>query len=140
MTTVWKAVAGVVAGSLVSFLLVIAVELFGAVAHPVPKDFGNTMQEMCRHVERFPNWVLAVCVPLWAVTAVAGTWTAHRIGNLYSAVIVGLLLFASVAFNVAMLPYPVWFKVACLIAIPIAVVVPIRRRLRRETPAPSEGH
>lgn len=34
---------------------------------------------------------------------------------------VGLLLLASLAFNVAMLPYPLWFKIANLMAIPAAI-------------------
>jgi hypothetical protein len=41
--------------------------------------------------------------------------------------IVGLLLFAAVVFNVSMLPYPIWFKAACLLAIPAAMILGVRR-------------
>jgi hypothetical protein len=81
MKAVLLGIAGVVVGLLVSFALVMGVELFSAVVHPFPADFGGTEEEVCRHVERYPAWVLAVAVPAWAVTALVGTWIAHRIGN-----------------------------------------------------------
>src|SRR5687768_1893240 len=82
MKTALRALAGVLAGLLVSFILVVAVELISDVVHPLPKDFGGTKEEMCQHVERYPQWVLAMVVPLWAAAAFAGTWTAQKVGNL----------------------------------------------------------
>ena len=128
-----RTLAAVVIGLVVAFILVVAVELFSSVVHPLPEDFGGTMEEMCRHVERYPSWILAVVVPAWALTAFAGTWTAQRIGNFYSAAFVGLLLVASLVFNVSMLPYPLWFKVVCLIVIPIAAVAGSGWRASRRT-------
>ncbi|MGD9720172.1 MAG: hypothetical protein AB7O59_07935 [Pirellulales bacterium] len=135
MATVLRAVGAIVAGMLVAFALVVAVELFGAVVHPVPPDFGGTMEEMCQHVERFPQWVLAVVVPAWAGTAFASTWIAGRLGNRGCALLVGLLLLAALVFNVSMLPYPIWFKIACLIAIPCAVVFGLYLSSRRSAAA-----
>ena len=63
MKTVLRTLAAVLAGIAVLFLMVVAVELFSAVVHRLPKDFGGTNQEMCQHVERYPSWVLAVVVP-----------------------------------------------------------------------------
>lgn len=122
MATVFRTLGAIVAGMLVAFLLVVAVELFSAVVHPLPPDFGGTEEEMCQHVERYPGWVLAVVVPAWAGAALAGTWIAGRLGNRGSALFVGLLLLAGVILNASMLPYPLWFKIACLIAIPCAIV------------------
>jgi len=99
----------------VAFVLVIAVEFFGAVVHPLPEDFGGTMEEMCQHVERYPQWVLALVVPAWAVTAFVGTWTARKMGNLCSFAFVGLLLLAALMFNISKLPYPMWFKIVNLL-------------------------
>ena len=70
--------------------------------------------------------MLAVVVPAWAVAAFAGAWTARRIGNLFSAAIVGLLTLVALVCNISMLPYPVWFKVANLVVIPIAILVASR--------------
>lgn len=130
-----RTLAAIVAGLLLAFALVVAVELLSAVVHPLPEGFGGSTEEMCRHVERYPPWVLAVVVPAWAVAAFAGTWTAQRIGNLYSAVLVGLLFVAALVFNISMLPYPIWFKVANLLVIPTAVVAGGRRSKRRQTAA-----
>jgi hypothetical protein len=82
-------------------------------------------------VEKYPAWILAVVVPAWAAVGFAGTWIAQRIGNLYSSAIVGLLLLAALGFNVLKLPYPSWFKVATLLAIPIVMVAGIRLAMRR---------
>ena len=100
-----RTLAGTVIGLVVAFILVVGVEGFSAVVHPLPKDFGGTMEEMCRHVERYPQWVLAVVVPMWAVTALVSTWIAQRIGNLYAAGAVGLLLLSALVFNLSKLPY-----------------------------------
>ncbi|MEX2317461.1 MAG: hypothetical protein WD669_09940 [Pirellulales bacterium] len=135
MATVVRAVGAVVAGMLVAFILVIAVELFSAVVHPFPPEFGETMEEICKHVERYPHWVLAVAVPAWAGTALAGTWIAGRLGNRVSAVFVGLLLVAAVICNTTMLPYPIWFKIACWIAIPCAIVSGLYLSRRRNVAA-----
>jgi len=135
MTTVFRAIGSIIAGMLVAFILVVAVELFSAVVHPVPADFGGTAEEMCLHVERYPNWVLAVVVPLWAGTALVGTWIAGRLGGRASALVVGLLLATALVCNLAMLPYPIWFKIACLVAIPGAIAAALYLAGRRNDAA-----
>jgi hypothetical protein len=92
------------------------------VVHPLPPDSKGTMEEMCLHVERYPTWVLALVVPPWAGAAFAGTWASGRIGNRKCAMCVGLLLIAAVVWNVAMLPYAVWFKIVILLAVPAAAL------------------
>src|SRR5262249_27936024 len=131
MKTALRTVAAVIAGLLVAFVLVFAVELLSNVVHPLPEDFGGTMEEMCRHVEHYPNWILAIAVLLWGVTALVSTWIAQRIGNVYSAVIVGLILLAALVLNISMLPYPIWFKIANVLVIPAASVAGSRTARRR---------
>ena len=41
---------GLLAGLIMAIALVIGVELFSSVVHPLPKDFGGTMAERCEHV------------------------------------------------------------------------------------------
>jgi hypothetical protein len=118
MKAVLRNLAGILAGMGVAFALVIAVELFSAVAHPFPADFGGTMEETCRHVQRYPHWILAVVVPAWAVTAIAGTWIAGKIGHPAAALVVGFLLLSALVCNVVNLPYPPWFKIANLLVFP----------------------
>ena len=130
-----RTLAAILVGIIVAFVLVIAVEFFGAVVHPLPEDFGGTMEEMCQHVERYPQWVLALVVPAWAVTAFVGTWTARKMGNLCSFAFVGLLLLAALMFNISKLPYPMWFKILNLLVIPAAIAAGGRLSTRNKTAA-----
>jgi hypothetical protein len=128
-----RTLAATFIGLFLAFVLIVGVEGFSAVVHPLPQDFGGTMEELCRHVERYPQWVLAVVVPMWAVAALVSTGIARRIGNLYSSGIVGLLLLSALVLNLSKLPYPIWFKVANLLAIPVAIVAGCRFSGRRKT-------
>ncbi len=139
MKTALRALAGIVAGLLLAFLLVVAVELFGGVVHPLPAGFSGTSEEMSRHVAAFPQWVLAVVVPAWASAAFVATWAARRIGNLYSSATVGLLLAAALVSNISMLPYPIWFKIATLLAIPAAAFAGSGLSLPRKTAVAGEA-
>src|SRR5262245_43983050 len=130
MKAALRTLAAVLAALVATFIVLVAVELFSGVVHPVPEDFGGTTEEMCRHVERYPHWVLAVVFPAWAAAAFVGTWTAKKIGNLYSFAIVSLLLLAALVFNISNLPYPMWFKIANLLVIPVAFVAGGRFSMR----------
>ena len=94
-----------------ALLLVVAVELFSAVVHPVPPGFTDTMDEICQHVARYPHWVLGVVVLAWSAIAFVSTWVAKRIGNRLASIAVILILTFGIAFNIAKLPYATWFKV-----------------------------
>ena len=61
--------------------------------------------------------MLAFVVPMWAATAYASVWSAHRIGGRGASYFIGVLLLAGVLFNVAKLPYPIWFKATSVAAI-----------------------
>ena len=129
---VLRGLAATFIGLFLAFVLIVGVEGFSDVVHPFPKDFGGTTEEICRHVERYPQWVLALVVPMWAVAALVGTWIAKRIGNLYAAGIVGLLLLSALVFNLSKLPYPIWFKVVNLLVVPAAIVAGSRFPGRRQ--------
>lgn len=122
MKTVLRTIAAVVAGLVVLFVLVVAVEAFSNVVHPFPSDFGGTQEEICQHVERYPSWFLAVVVPMWGFAGLAATGVARWIGNVYSWGFVGVLLLAALVCNLMMLPYPLWFKVSNLLVMPLAIV------------------
>ena len=120
--TVLRTFAAVIAGLVVCILLLVAVEAFSAVVHPFPADTQQTHEAICRHVEHYPTWVLAVCNPLWGFAAVASTWTAQKIGNVYSYAIVGVLVFIALAGNLVMLPYPLWFRIVMMLVIAFAIL------------------
>jgi uncharacterized membrane protein len=66
-------------------------------------------------------------------TALAGTWTAGRLGNRASSAILGLLLVAAVITNIVQVPYPIWFKVVILIVVPFASAWGYRLSSRRSS-------
>jgi hypothetical protein len=139
MFTAFRAVCSILAGVALALVLVIAVELVSAVIHPVPPDFTGTMDEMCKHVERYPHWVLALVVVAWGGTTFASTWVTSRIGGRGCGAFVGLILLAAVVSNVAMLPYTMWFKVVILIAIPAAIYLGLRSSVRRKSTSPDSS-
>lgn len=109
MKTAGRTLVAIVAGMAVAFALVVAVELFSSVVHPIPPDFDGNIPE---HVRRYPGWILGVVVPMWGATAAAATWVASRIGGRPAGALVTLLLASALAFNLSMLPYVTWFKIA----------------------------
>jgi hypothetical protein len=129
--TALRTFVATLAGLLGSFILIVMIEAFGGKVHPFPSDFNGTQEEICRHVERYPAWVLAVVVLMWTATAFVGVWIARRIGGLYAATIVGFLLLAGLICNLSMLPYPMWFKIACLVAIPASIIRGVAKSRRQ---------
>lgn len=121
-------VVAVIAGLAAAFVLIVAVEGFSSVVHPFPAEFKGTNDEVCRHVENYPAWILAVVVPMWAGTAFTGSWVAQRIGGVYASGMIAVSLLAGLILNISMLPYPAWFEAACLIAVPASSLVAMRKR------------
>ncbi|WP_437193467.1 hypothetical protein [Planctomicrobium sp. SH527] len=118
-----------------ALILLIAVEFFSSIVHPPPADFKGTQQEIDDLVKRYPDWVLALVVPMWGFTAFICTWIAGRIGNRVCAASVGFLFTALVVCNTSMLPYPVWFKILMPIIALAAVILSYLSLIRRSTPA-----
>ncbi|MBS0202424.1 MAG: hypothetical protein JSS49_05945 [Planctomycetes bacterium] len=132
MFVLWRIVYSTVAGALLAVMLLIAVELFSSVVHPFPPEFGGTKDEICQHVARYPQWVLAVVLPMWLGLAFVSTWIAVRLGRLIPGLIVGGLLIAALTCNALMLPYPVWFSAGIFLGVPSVVALglwSLRRRV-----------
>ena len=73
-------------------------------------------------------------------TTFASTWVTSRMGGRGCGAFVGLsVLLAAVVFNIAKLPYPMWFKVGNLIAIPAAIYLGLRSPSRRKSTAVSSA-
>ena len=119
-----------------AFALVVAVEFFSSVVHPFPAGFDGNIPE---HVRRYPDWVLGVVVPMWAVTAAAATWVAARLGGRPAGALVTLLLASALAFNLSMLPYVMWFRIAMPAAFFVACLLGIRHGSRVPSPATGAG-
>lgn len=137
--------AGTAAGLAAAFFLVILVELYGEKIHPLPPGAGDSMEAVCAHVAAFPDWILATVVPMWGLTAFAGTWVAGIIGRAVPCLVVGALVLAALALNLSMLPYALWFKATMPpVALAGAVLGAIASggwRIKPHTPAaPGDPH
>ncbi|MBS1173687.1 MAG: hypothetical protein H6R12_2517 [Proteobacteria bacterium] len=104
MKSTVRALLAVVAGMLVAFALVVAVEWFSSIVHPFPPDFD-------------------------------GNRVASRIGGRLAGALVTLLLASALAFNLSMLPYAMWFKIAMPAAFFVACLLGIRDGVRRRAGA-----
>jgi hypothetical protein len=73
----------------------------------------TTDYEVCKaHVAKYPLWVLALVVVGWGATVFVSAWLATRLGarrHPAQGIVIGSILVAAVAFNMFMLPYPLWF-------------------------------
>ena len=127
MKSAVRTLLAVVAGMALAFALVVAVEFFSSVVHPFPANFDGNIPA---HVKRYPQWVLGVVVPMWGATAAAATWVASRIGGQLAGALVTLLLASALAFNLSMLPYVMWFKIAMPAAFFVACLLGIRTGTR----------
>jgi hypothetical protein len=127
MKTVLRWILGVVAGLALAFVLVVGVELFSAVVHPVPADFTGTMEEICEHVAQYPDWILGVAVIAWSAITFASVWVATRIGYRTGGLLVAFMLAAAIVMNISMLPYALWFEVVMLSCFVVAAYLGLSR-------------
>ena len=126
MSRILSYLAGLLVGMIVAIALMLGVELFGSVVHPLPTDFGGTMAAICEHVAQYPQWVLAVVTIVWPMAAFASTWTANRIGGRAARLTIGLMLTLGLLFNITKLPYVVWFKTAIVPLVVAAIALALR--------------
>jgi len=121
-----RTVVAISVSLIVAFALVMAVEGFSAVVHPFPEGVDPTDLEVCKtHVANYPSWILAVVVPMWGGITFVSVWLATRLGarrHPAHGIAIGLFLIVSAAFNMYMLPYPLWFELGNLLALPLGMV------------------
>jgi hypothetical protein len=136
MARVIRVVLSSLAGMTLAGGLIVAVEVLSNAVYPMPPGSGQTEAEICEHVAQYPQWILAVVVPVWSATALAGTWVATRLGGRIAGFVVSLVLIAGSVINVSMLPYVLWFKVAVVIGVPLGCLLGIFLPRRPSVSAP----
>lgn len=97
-----------------------------AILHPFPAGVDTTDLEVCKaHVAKYPQWVLALAVVGWGGTTFVSAWVATRLGagrRPAHGLAIGLLLVVAAAFNMYLLPYPMWFEILSLLVLPLATL------------------
>lgn len=130
-------------GLMAAMILIVGVEGMSAILHPFPPGVDPTDFDACKsHVARYPAGVLVLVVLAWGLTTFVSSWLATRLGtgrHPAHGIVVGSLLLAAVIFNMAMLPYPMWFWVNGIV-FPVCCLAGIQRAQRSYTEQrPSQG-
>ena len=127
-----------VAGLVLAFIWIVVAEVFGSMFHPFPPGVDTSDLEVCEaHVARFPTWVLAVGAAFWAAAPLTGSWLATRLGTVRHSAhgyVVGAILLALAGFNMAMLPYPIWFPVVNVLTFSLGTILGVRLAKSRRPP------
>lgn len=140
-----RSICAVCLGLIVAMIGIVVVEGLSSILHPFPPGVDATDLEACKaHVARYPTAVLVLLGVIgWGLTAFVSTWLATRLGtsrHLAHGVAVGTILFAAAVFNMAMLPYPIWFWVN-LIVLPACISWGTKLGLRNKNKhLSSDGH
>lgn len=115
-----KLVLGVVAGVVVAFACVLAIEMLGHRLYPPPPgtDFTDPAQ-VARLMEIVPPAALAFVVGAWFVGALAGAWVANAVAKRgLAGWIVALVVIAGGVYTMLTIPHPAWMWAAG-IALPL---------------------
>ena len=107
--------AGIV-GVLIAFGLVMIVEMIGHSVYPLPPDFDFSDTEATRlYVSGLPLGAFLFVGGAWFAGTLGGTMAACRVGNAEPrifAMVVGGLMLAATAYNLATIPHPLWFSIS----------------------------
>ncbi|MCG8414419.1 MAG: hypothetical protein MI746_09400 [Pseudomonadales bacterium] len=117
--------AAVLISLFVAILLLAGIEWVGAILHPFPADFAGTREEVMEQVANYPAWILALLGGAgWGFTMFTATWIATRCSAKRHPVYgvgIGVVLLSAAVFNMAMLPYPLWYWILELLVLPTGI-------------------
>lgn len=116
-----KNIAAGIVGVLVAAGLVALFEMIGHSVYPMPPDIDFSDTDAMRHyIAGLPLGAFAFVGAAWFLGTLGGTMIASRIGSappvLFAMVVAGFVLIAT-AYNLAIIPHPVWFSISGIVAI-----------------------
>lgn len=116
-----RKIAAGLAGLVVAMILVWLIEKIGHAIYPPPAnlDIGDA-DAMRAYVDTLPVGALLAVAIAWFLGSLGGTFTACRLGParpLVYALVVGGIMFAGAAFNLTVIPHPIWFSILGVLGI-----------------------
>ena len=119
-----KNIAAGIAGVVVAGILVWLTEMLGHTVYPVPPELDMTDMDALRgYIATLPAGAFAFVAVGWFIGTLGGVLTACRIGTaspmVFTMVVTGLMLLGT-AYNLAVIPHPLWFSVIGIAGIVIA--------------------
>jgi predicted naringenin-chalcone synthase len=123
-----KRVGAMLAGIVVAGLVVAVVESLGHLVFPPPAGFDLTKPEdQARLMEVLPLGAKLAVVGAWFLGALAGAWTALRLGAFpLAAWVVAVVMVALSVITTQMFPHPLWMVAAALLLPPLAAWLVLR--------------
>ena len=116
-----RSILAVVVGVILAGVVVLAVESIGHIVYPPPADLDASNPEALKaYVAHAPIGVLLFVLLAWAAGSFVGGWSAARIARRapsFHAMIVGSLVLLSGIATMLMIPHPLWFWIAGILAI-----------------------
>lgn len=115
-----KTALGVVAGVVIAFLCIFAIEAVSHLIFPPPPGTDLTdPAQVARLMEVMPTAALVMVVVAWFAGALAGAWVANAVAkHALAGWIVALLVIAGGVATMVMIPHPAWMWAAG-IALPL---------------------
>lgn len=113
-----RTILGIVAGAVVAFVVMMALEMAGHAAMPPPAGLDPADPEDLRQMVASASMAAKAWVVFaWFAATVAGGWVARRLSRKAWAgwVPAGLILIGGVA-NIMMIPHPLWMQIAAVAA------------------------
>ncbi|MDH5621333.1 MAG: hypothetical protein OEY74_04560 [Gammaproteobacteria bacterium] len=119
-----KNIAAGVIGVFVAVGLVWLIEMIGHAVYPPPPDIDFSDVDAVRHyLSTLPLGAFAFVGGAWFLGTLGGTMAASRIGSAAPrlfAMVVGGFVLAATAFNLAVIPHPLWFSIVGVAGILVA--------------------
>jgi len=112
-----RRIGAFLAGLIVTWLPVGGVEMLVHVLYPPPAGMNmRDMAEVKKYVAALPATAMLLVLGGWLIGAIAGTFTAARIGRTrVVAYVLGALLVAAGIYNSVAIPQPAWFSIASIV-------------------------
>jgi len=131
--SILRSIGAVIAGLVVTFLLVFASE---GISHKIfPPPPGMNMSDMVQvkaFVATLPLSALLIVLTGWLIATFVGTWVATKIARgPIAGFILGALLLAVGIANAFIIPQPLWFSITSFVIYIGATVVGVRAGMVR---------
>ena len=125
-----RTLGGILAGIVVAYSLVLAVELVGMQIFPQPPDMNPLDPESVRqHLGEISPGSFVTVLVAWGLAAIAGPMVTRKIAGeipKWPALTVVVLFAALVAYNLVVIPTPVWMIPAAVIVVGTSSVLALR--------------
>lgn len=130
-----RSIAGILAGVVTAFVLVMAIESVGLPLFPPPAGMDPLNAESVRqHLQEIHLGSFIMVLVAWSAAAIAGPWVARRVAGdapAWPSLTVALLFLVLCVYNLVAIPTPAWMKIGAIVLVPVATWLGFRIPLRR---------